>query len=886
MLSFPKRISATAWGGLTAILVFIGALAWSEYAEAQTDDPSVPNLTIDLPGLLGTDRGWPIVRMYSRSVDGRQLRINDFGAVRTLSPDASGNIVVLDVPPTDTYPEPQEYVVSIGGNHYSIAMPDTDSDFKELLRRDIAVKLPCIYSSTTPTGTYADGKCWYDSANHALSFHQGGSWVQPSASPLDSFDRNAIDKAVQADANSIYQDGLETVYRGADDTSEVRIASPGLTVEDESHIQGSASRAHILDCVGDGVQCTVSGTRATVSVPGGAGVTLQKDGTALGTAHSVDTINILGTNATVTRSGNTVSVQIAGSSGGGLTQSQVETIVDSNPKVVSAEDFEDAFRHESTLIDGATWTQGLSNAASRIIHFPIVPLDRGDGEFKVKIGATGTLYTFKYSVLRALPAVIPSAQLTDSNSLRLTEGGVAYRLARRSGNNEWLVASENTGLAGPLYVYDDQIRVDPFVTTIPASRVAVDASRFTGNLATTDTDMQKVAEKVDALAVSGGTVLAQIEDFAKKSSTDTVPPAKIPLASSTQQGGINSGSLVRILGSITYAEAESAAALNSSSLDGADTFLFIDESASTPKLRRVQKAQLDHLWMQSETKFTEHQEAVFSAFDGDDHWHLFATGRIQGASATRPTLADLRATPESGWVASFTTGAVVQDQWWSIRIPTTDVAKATGNLLRFELHESEGDVYPAIPSENWGSAVGTNAAGTYTYYSVQVPDYASGTVLRVEEIEPIELDDTPGRIDVAQWNRVLGHSGVQVFTELYPGITGSSIGSNVEPSTALALSPTFDLDTVANQRGEFHFSLELALTQANAQASFVVNQANPTSDDKQFTASIVVFASDLLEESTWGVGNTRNGLSLFRATVYVANTEQGTLHILLVRRLG
>ena len=99
--------------------------------------------------------------------------------------------------------------------------------------------------------------------------------------------------------------------------------------------------------------------------------------------------------------------------------------------------------------------------------------------------------------------------------------------------------------------------------------------------------------------------------------------------------------------------------------------------------------------------------------------------------------------------------------------------------------------------------------------------------------------------------------------------------------TATALSPAADLDVAPYQHGEFHVSLELRITQSHTSVSFTPNEASPDDEDRQFTASITVFASDLAEEPAFTTSNLE-GLTLFNVPLYAAATVQGRYYLLLV----
>ena len=71
-----------------------------------------------------------------------------------------------------------------------------------------------------------------------------------------------------------------------------------------------------------------------------------------------------------------------------------------------------------------------------------------------------------------------------------------------------------------------------------------------------------------------------------------------------------------------------------------------------------------------------------------------------------------------------------------------------------------------------------------------------------------------GLIDIDQWRRTLGLAGTH-FAEQYPGVSPSRTDTDQLIASATALSPAADLDVDPYQRGEFHVSLELVITQSH-----------------------------------------------------------------------
>ena len=704
----------------------------------------------------------------------------------------------------------------------------------------------------------------------------------------------ALGAAVESDMSTIYQAVEEMAAREgiseeralelirAAGTGTGGTGGPGLTDDQLQDLRRSVSATDDGIAVDERTlefQGADAVTRREIRTPG---IWVEDEGNLVsnrGRPDDVDKLNFTGAGVSVTRNADTALVNIPGGTGGGATNQQIDARIDANAKVEKADQFVDDLEQTLTLVDGVNITQAVSNDLEWFSGNPVFPADTIGADLIVDVrdndqGIDFATETFDFSEVWTKQGT-RATQASASNSYQWSDQGTQLSIARDSNANRILFAADTAAT---------------YTVTIKLRRPDVE------NFARLTSNARVGAAKLGGGSRDGTKFLRDDEMWETLPAATTAAQGTVELATASEMTAGTANKIPDAAVVKTYVDAQPSGGLNQTAVDARVRALVADP-AEQGNADRWTPAKLgsgtadatkvlygDGAWKDAPsgggiTTFTDHQKAVFSAFQGTDHWNDSTTILINGLTATRPSASDLTSIPNNQWMASEVAGARIANVYYGIRVPIDEVTKVTANRLELELEESEGDAYPSIPASRWGEPVTTNAS--YAFYAVVVPDYASGVTFKVREFIPLDLEG--GRIDVAQWNRTLGHSGVTVFTELYPGITGTSSGSDVEPSTALALSPTFDLDTAANQRGEFHLSLELTLTQANAQASFVQNQANPTADDKQFTGSNVVFASDLLEESVWGVGATRNGLSIFRVPVYIANTVQGTLHVLLVR---
>ena len=122
-----------------------------------------------------------------------------------------------------------------------------------------------------------------------------------------------------------------------------------------------------------------------------------------------------------------------------------------------------------------------------------------------------------------------------------------------------------------------------------------------------------------------------------------------------------------------------------------------------------------------------------------------------------------------------------------------------------------------------------------------------------------------------------------VFNEQFPGFTVTSAGASTYDVGPNYFSPTFDLDTAGNTRGEFHCQLEISVTSTDVNFGFEQGKANQTLADRKRSLSAIVFASDLAETQNWASSNPERerGVTAFQATVYSGPTLAGHIRYTL-----
>ena len=563
------------------------------------------------------------------------------------------------------------------------------------------------------------------------------------------------------------------------------------------------------------------------------GITLQKDGEIVGPFGAIKRLNFAG-GVSINVSGDLATITL--SAGTGVTAQQVETLIEAHDHVSSAARVELALRTESDLVSSAAMTQATSNALARLPGDPVIPVAAGqtlfDREFLVKVGS-GSFHRFTYAELLAKPIQTNGGQAEIANAIQYSEGGNTYSIAHEGGSNRWLFAADNIG--------DYQITI--------------------------------------------------------KDSPILLNPALLPKVSGTESGILAPAEYARIHAAIDAEHLHDTPQVDNAHIEGTDAILFDDASVSTgSQLREIPFSELDMRWGAKdkeaaewaregkavpEEKFTDHQQAVFDMVAGDDHWAdsttITVSFPVAAAAATSANIAGQL------YVASQEVSPRQVNAICAIKVPDAEVPQLADKLRRLSVAAAGGGFSAPVNGVDWGNAVTSD--GGFTYYAVTVPDAPVGAIVKAEDLTELQL--RPSYIDTDQWRRtLLGHLGI-TFAEQYPGVSPTTTTQDQTPATAELLSPVFDLDEAANQRGEFHISVELTMSGQHSSVSFARDQPNPTAEDRKLTFSKIIFASDLLEEDAWayssGAGTRDNGIVIGRRNVFAASTRQGRYVLLLIR---
>ena len=136
--------------------------------------------------------------------------------------------------------------------------------------------------------------------------------------------------------------------------------------------------------------------------------------------------------------------------GGGLNTAQVTSLIESNPKIVELEEFEDALRTSANIVQEHIVTVAISKAAYLMSGNPVWPTDNDDREiiatFRDNTQSNNETFTFDLSQLYAKSAVSESTQLSSANALVTTVDGDNYYFARgNSPANAILFSADNVG---------------------------------------------------------------------------------------------------------------------------------------------------------------------------------------------------------------------------------------------------------------------------------------------------------------------------------------------------------------------------------------------------------------------------------------------------------
>jgi len=645
-----------------------------------------------------------------------------------------------------------------------------------------------------------------------------------SEEDFDEITRNDIRKSV--DVNGISSSGRQIDFYSNDGRTTNQINVPGITVSDEGTVVDVGTLG--------ATQIDFHGSSVTVS--------RVTDGVA---------------RVTIT----------GGTGGGGPTNDDITSLIESNPDVVRSGEFESAMRYKRDLVRGVSFTQGLSLAAGRIPTSPMVGPREEDMFLEVTV-AGDAVYRFLQTTLLNLPAVNDSDQLSSGNSITWTGSNSSneYHIAHAS-NGEILFAADNIGSYN-LTIVADHIDLEGFARRSTSTTVPV------GKLGTGTADSTRVlhGDGTWQVAATGGGEDAAT--WAEDGNTDLVPVAKL---------GTGTADSTKVLhGDNTWKDASSAG-LNQTEVNALINAR-VQDPAETGNTTRWAKDKVP-----SDIVYdTPHIEAVIGAFSGTDQTTDSNTIFVQASYVADPSLATLRSIPDSDWVTAQEVGPRVTNVYMAIRVPIGEDTAVQAGQRAFDVTESEVGDFERYTSDTW-SRKGTNVQGTQVYYTVRVADLPSGAMYLVREQHELDLDGD--LIDADQWRTTLGLVGGVRYTVVSPTVQTTSSAQS-KATASIAVTPAADLDDNLYRHGEWHIHIHgtASIVSPGTDPNFGYEQgkANQTDDDRtaEDTAIIFVGGADGLRaatDRTGGIGAGGGGIRAKRRPVYSLNTLLGYDVVILNR---
>ena len=254
-------------------------------------------------------------------------------------------------------------------------------------------------------------------------------------------------------------------------TQRLTISVPvaGMTQAQQDTLEGAVQLDSIRLSDRDIVFGTDGGTERSITTPG---VEFSNQGGVLG---EITQLRVTGAGQTASRVGDegVIDIPAATPGSGGLSGTQVDARIANNPKVQSFEHFENGLRQDTDLLTAVSFTvpAGGLSAALQVGADGLVPVDENDRELIVSLpGVAATRVQMKVFLAKVQAA--SAATLTDANSVSFTSGGspsVTFRLARNP-DGRFLVTADTAGTYS-LTVKDSRIDLEGFARKSSTERV-------------------------------------------------------------------------------------------------------------------------------------------------------------------------------------------------------------------------------------------------------------------------------------------------------------------------------------------------------------------------------------------------------------------------------
>ena len=441
--------------------------------------------------------------------------------------------------------------------------------------------------------------------------------------------------------------------------------------------------------------------------------------------------------------------------GGGLTDSQIRALFDGLSKITALEAFESVLRYDDTVVERHPVDIVVTGTATRLAGNPEWPSARSDRMITISFYPypSGTTATHTFPLSEVLAKTSASGTLDASNSVTFqpSDMSVTYFVGRIG--NQIAISADSIG-AYYVTIHDSEVDLSSWARAsntdpIPAEKLT-NAPSGGGGLSQAQVDAR---------------VQAGVLDWAEAGNTDPIPADKLTNAPSSGGG------------------------LNQAAVDA-----------------RIQTVVPD--WALNATRFSDEQQAVFDAFEGDDVWIDSPDVTVSQASfASVPTVSQASA---ATYGATFRSGPALDNRYLIVRVPVAKSADRQRGLMRVAREPTEPPNVSLSVSNTWTELSVTDSVYDY-FYSTQI-DVPAAEAIRVEEYD--ELRVNPDRLEnyfiPETWARQGNTDPIpaskvsvlqQYVTERYDAVAGLAIADVTNNRRGLLTLFTDPLTLTASDHG-------------------------------------------------------------------------------------
>lgn len=444
--------------------------------------------------------------------------------------------------------------------------------------------------------------------------------------------------------------------------------------------------------------------------------------------------------------------------------------LDEAVQIENLEAFEAGLRRRLPIAD-VSIRLGVANAAARLPGSPALPSETGDVEIVAQVGA-GKEYRIPLSDLQDVDGARQSDQLTVSNSIEWTAGGVTYRLARESlaGQDRFLFSASDVGTYA-LRVWQEVIDLQPWARRgsdlVPGTALAAD---------------QRLPAPAAGQALRWNAAATAVENFAPGAGGLSQAQVDARVVAGTQPWA-RSSPTGRIPESFLPAKAD----------DVLDAF-----------------------------------DLAGWATEGSNAAEDAALARVR--SPALPTLTQARGFTYAGGTY-LAVGPSVLPGWLTVRVPAAlwddvDELRLVGTYT-----DDPSDMGDVEPSSGW-TLLGTSADGTsYRYYTRRFTGLPAGHHV-VQRYSPFRLDSDRVQVSVP-YTSVSGRPQVTTLRDR-GALVGLAVTSSAADKLTSLTGLGYDLDDAASgeARAEITFTIS---TPSDSQISFEPGATVRTDTSSQFT---------------------------------------------------